>query len=151
MIKMLATSWGLYGHCSCLYGIASPRSSLAPWGCFVGTHTIGVYVWWSTRSLRLIVFTTFTKWSRPPHRGERLGGGAWERQHEKLWPSYDMKWMSEWSIRSTATSQAKPKKERKMCCCLLEIMTTLGASLIKWSWLMLWFEIRMKLSRKSSY
>jgi hypothetical protein len=34
-----------------------------------------------------------------------------------------MKQMSEWDIRSIATSQAKLKKERKPLYCLLEIMT----------------------------
>jgi hypothetical protein len=35
------------------------------------------------------------------------------------------------SIRNTTNSRAEPKKEQKPWCCLLEIMTTLGASLIK--------------------
>jgi hypothetical protein len=40
-------------------------------------------------------------------------------------------WMSEWHIRCAAISRAEPKKERKSWCYLLEIMTALGASLMK--------------------
>jgi hypothetical protein len=39
MVSMLATSWGLYGHCSWSWDIASPHFSLVSWGCFVGTRT----------------------------------------------------------------------------------------------------------------
>jgi hypothetical protein len=61
-----------------------------------------------------------------------------------------MKQMSKWHIHNTATSRAELKKERKTWYCLLEITTTWDASLIKWSWLVPWFEIWMKLSRRSS-
>jgi hypothetical protein len=48
--------------------------------------------------------------------------------HEKLWSFYDMKKMIKWSIPSTATSRAMPKKELKPWCCPREIVTALGAS-----------------------
>jgi hypothetical protein len=42
-----------------------------------------------------------------------------------------MKQMSEWRTHSTAISRVELKKERKSWFYLLEIMTALGASLIK--------------------
>jgi hypothetical protein len=63
----------------------------------------------------------------------------------------DMKWIGKWSIHHTATSRAEPKNELKLCCCPQEIVTTLGALLTKWSWLVPWSEILMRPSRRSSY
>jgi hypothetical protein len=42
-----------------------------------------------------------------------------------------MRQVSEWYIRNTATPRAELKKERKSWFYLLEIMTALGASLVK--------------------
>jgi hypothetical protein len=48
-----------------------------------------------------------------------------------LWLFCDMKQTSKYHIRSTATSRAELKKQRKPWYCLLEIMTALGTLLIK--------------------
>jgi hypothetical protein len=51
--------------------------------------------------------------------------------HEKLWLFCDMKRMIKWSIHSTTTSRAEPKKELKPWCFPWEITTTLDALLSK--------------------
>jgi hypothetical protein len=132
MAILLAIFGELSGHCSRRWVLASPLSSLEPQGYFVGTRTCGTCVWLSTRRLWLIVFMTSAKWSRPPHRVGHLREVCW-MLHEKLWPFYDMKWMIKWSIRSTATSRAKPEKELKSWCCPREIVTALDALPTKWS------------------
>jgi hypothetical protein len=52
MVSALATSWGLCGHCSWRWDIASPHFSSAPRGCFTGTRTFDVCMWSSMRGLR---------------------------------------------------------------------------------------------------
>jgi hypothetical protein len=150
MVKMLDTFWGLYEPCSRHCSIASPHFSSVSWGCFTRTHTFGVCVWSSMRGQRPIIFTASITWSRLSHRGGRLRE-AWERLHEKLWCCYDRKRRNKWSNHSTATSQAVPEKELKLSWCLQEIVTTLGASSIKWSRLELWFEILTRPSSRSAY
>jgi hypothetical protein len=76
---------------------------------------------------------------------------ARERLYEKLWCFCDMKRRNKWSNRSTATSWATPEKELKPWWCPQEIVTTLGASPIKWSWLMHWSEILTRPSRYVIY
>jgi hypothetical protein len=46
---------------------------------------------------------------------------------------------------------SRAEEGAEVMCYLLKIMTGLGASLIKWSWLMPWSEIWMKISRRSSF
>jgi hypothetical protein len=118
-------------------------------GCFVGTHTFGVCPWSSMRGQQPIIFAASVTWSRLPHQGRR-SREAWERLHEKLWCCYDMKRRNKWSSCSTTTSQAMPKKELKLSWCPQEILTTSGASSIKWSWHEFWFEIKMRPSRRST-
>jgi hypothetical protein len=149
MVSVLATSRGLCGHCSWRWDIASPHFSSLHQGCFTGTHTFGACVWSSTRGLQSIIFTASAKWSRLPHRGRSLRE-AWDRLPEKLWCFYNMKWRNKWRIHSTTTSWAMPKKEMKPWWCLQEIVTTLGALPTKWNWFMLWSEILMRPSRRSS-
>jgi hypothetical protein len=149
MVSLLATSRWLYGHFSWHWDIASPRFSSEPRDCFVGTRSFGAYVWWSMRGLRPIIFISCSRWSRLPHCGGR-SREAWERQLEKVWLFCGMKQTNKWSIRSTATSRAE-MKELKSWYFLLEIMTVLGASLTRWSWLMPWSEILMRPSGRSSY
>jgi hypothetical protein len=117
---------------------------------FIRTHTFGVYMWWSMRGLRLIISAASTKWLGLLHQGGRLRQ-AWERHPKERWLFYGMKRMSKWHIHSTATSWAELKKARKLWYCLLEVTTAWDASPIKWSWLVPWSEIWMKLSRRSSY
>jgi hypothetical protein len=131
-------------------GIARPRFSSVSRGCFSRTHTFGMCGWSSTRGQRQIIFAASVTWSRLPHQGGHLRE-AWERLHEKLWHCYDMKRRNKWSNHSTATSQAVPEKELKLSWCPQEIVTTSGASPIKWSWLKLWFEISTSPSRRSTY
>jgi hypothetical protein len=131
MIRMLDTSWGLYGSCSWHWGIASTRFLSVFQDCFTGTRTFDMCVWSSTRGQRPIIFVASVMWSRLPHRGGHLRE-AWDRPHEKLWHCYDMKRRNKWSNHSTATSQVVPK-ELKLWWCPREIMTTSGASLTKWS------------------
>jgi hypothetical protein len=150
MVRMQDTSRGLYGLCSWQWGIASPCFSSVSRGCFVGTHTFGVCVWSSMRGQWPIPFTASVMWSRLPHRGGHLRE-IWERLREKLWCCYDMKWRNKWSNCSTATFQAAPEKELKLSWCPREIVTTSGASLIKWGWLELWSEVSMRPSRRSTF
>jgi hypothetical protein len=149
MVRMLDTYRGLYRPCSWHWGIASPRFSSVSRGCIARTHNFGVCVWSSMRGQRPIIFTASVTWSRLPHRGGH-SREVWERLHEMLWRCYDMKRRNKWSNCSTTTSQAMPKKELKLSWCLQEIVTTSGASSIKWSWLELWSEISMRSSRRST-
>jgi hypothetical protein len=50
---------------------------------------------------------------------------------KRLWPFYDMKRMTKWSIHSTITSRATPDKELKLWLCPLDIATALGVSSTK--------------------
>jgi hypothetical protein len=147
VVRMLDTSWGLYGPCSWHWGIASPCFSFVSWGCFMGTCTSDMCMWSSMRGQRLIIFAASVTWSRLPHR-RGYSREAWQRLHEKLWHCYDMKRSNKWSNHSTTSSQAAPEKELKLSWCPQEIVTTLGASPIKWSWLELWSEISTRPSRR---
>jgi hypothetical protein len=71
MVSVLATSRGLCRHCSHHWVLASPHSSSAPRGYFVGTRTCGMWVWSSRRGLWMIVSTASARLSRPLHRGRR--------------------------------------------------------------------------------
>jgi hypothetical protein len=132
MVRMLDTSRGLYGPCSWHWGIASPHFSSVSGGCFTGTRTSGVCGWSSMRGQQPIIFVASVTWSRLPHRGGH-SREVWERLHEKLWHCYDMKRRNKWSNHCTATSEAAPEKELKLSWCPQEIVTTSGASPIKWS------------------
>jgi hypothetical protein len=116
---------------------------------FIGIPRLPHPGWSSTRGQRPIIFIASVTWSRLPHQGEH-SREAWERLHEKLWRCYDMKRRNKWSNHSTTTSQAAPEKELKLSWWPQEIVTTLGASSIKWSWRELWFEISMRPSRGST-